>query len=116
MDGLILKTGSLLLLFSLFLVPTLAENDPDNCDNTGRYCFAQKLYDCVDGEPELVEICKYECNDAKCIIHRIEPNDTFMFVEPEIEEVQSSDVIFYISLVMVLGAIVIFGFKVRTRK
>jgi hypothetical protein len=114
MDGLsACRVCTIALISLLFVSPSFAVNNPGSCDNTGKYCFADKLYDCVNGKPVFAEDCQYKCNKGECIVYRMEPTDSFTYIEPEVTKTESSDVIFYISLTMVI--MVIMGLYIRIK-
>jgi len=63
-----------LLLPLLFTSSSLSQT-PDECEGSGRYCFANTVYGCVDGEPQVVEYCPYKCESGQCVDSKpITPN------------------------------------------
>lgn len=114
MDGLsACRVCTIALISLLFVSPSFAVNNPGSCDNTGKYCFADVLYDCINGKPVIAEECQYKCSNGECIVYRMEPADSFTYIEPEVTRIESSDMIFYISLTLVILAIL--GLYIRLR-
>lgn len=64
-------TLALLAVFA-FILPALAQ-DMSSCDGTGRYCFADSVYDCVNGVPKQIEYCKGVCEAGRCVEESLAP-------------------------------------------
>jgi hypothetical protein len=111
-----MKKTALLFLILFFSTSSIADNGLYKCDNTGRYCVGEGLYDCVDGEPQLVKYCNHACSKGECVTERMEPEDSLTIAEPEPEETTSNDLIFYISLAIVVSVILILALRLKLKK
>jgi len=104
-----------LLSLLLFTSPSLSQT-PDECEGSGRYCFANTLYDCVDGEPQVVEYCPHRCESGQCIDSKpIAPS--IHYQEPE-DEVSGGgdDTLLYLVLGVVILVIVALFARMALRK
>jgi len=103
------------LALALFITPSaMALQTPSSCDNTGQYCFGGALYDCVSGEPQVVEYCRYSCRDAACTQDYIDPGVAYNL--PKQPPAAGSDTMVYLALVLVVAAIAVLYVVTKRRK
>ena len=101
----ITKTSLVSLTLFFFVANSLAQT-PDACTAPGKYCYADLLYECINEEPKLVEVCPSGCENGECINGTIFPGIAYQ--EPvEQAGASNSDVILIISL-SILGIFVLF--------
>lgn len=102
--------GTLALLATLtFILPALAQ-DMTSCDRTGKYCFADSVYDCINGVPQQVEYCKGTCQDGQCIAETLAPAISHVAVKSS-QEAKGSDWIPIITIVIAAIAILAFSLQ-----
>jgi hypothetical protein len=98
----------------LLLVSSVSAQTSSSCSGSGKYCYADVVYQCVNDKPQTVDYCNYKCQNGVCISGAINPD--VRYVPPEPSTLKGSDVVFYSSLTIVLTAIVIFYLKLKLRK
>lgn len=99
----------------LLLASAVAAQVQNSCTNIGTYCFSGTLYECVNGEPQLVEQCSYACENGTCVEMAIEPKISYK--EPEqTKQTGSSDLILYMSVGIALFAIIFLFLRIRHQK
>ncbi len=107
------KALTALTLLFLFLGNSVSQT-PDECDGSGRYCFADVVYECADGEPHLVEQCIHACRDGECVEREsggaISPGLRVQETPPE--ESEGEDMTLYI--LVGLAVVVIAGLFIWT--
>jgi len=109
MNSKIITISALLLLIS-----SASAQTSTSCSGTGKYCYADVVYQCINDKPQAVDYCNYKCQDGACVSGAINPD--IKYVPPEPNTLKGSDVVFYLTLAIVLTAIVIFYLKIRLRK
>jgi hypothetical protein len=114
MDG--LKPIWILVAISFLMIIPISLASAQTCDSIGRFCVGDSVYECIAGEHSLLEHCPYSCSGGECMVVRMEPEDSFTFIEEEPEEAQSSDVIVYVSMAMVFSAMAILFLRIKRRK
>lgn len=101
---------SVLLLFA----SSVSAQTSTSCSGSGRYCYADAVYQCVNGKPQVVDYCSYKCQDGACISGAIDPQ--INYIAPEPSSLKGNDIILYLTLAIVITAIVIFCLRLRMRK
>lgn len=104
------RLGALSLL-SLLLATLSYAQVP--CE-TGSYCFEGSVYECVDGVPQLLEECDFECSDGACVYAPLEPAISYPSAEPA--GPSGGDYVPYIILIIVALTVAFLLIRLRMRK
>jgi len=107
--------GTLALLAVMTFLLSVPAQDMSSCDRTGKYCFSDSVYDCVNGIPKQIEYCKGACEAGRCIDVTLAPAISHVEVKPP-EAAKGSDWIPIIIITIVAIAILAFSLQIVKAK
>jgi len=104
-----------ILLVALSYPSAAAPQNYDTCNVQGRYCFANTLYECVNGEPRVVEECSGPCENAACVDMPLAPNIPTATVESKSPALTKDFILQGVLVTTVLVVILLFV-RIKLRK
>jgi hypothetical protein len=99
----------------LLAATALATNNRDVCDNTGRYCFADAVFDCVNSTPKAVQGCEL-CRNGACVDAPLAPDVKVKELPAASKTAPSNELLPYILLASVIAAILFLYLRIRARR
>jgi hypothetical protein len=110
-----MKALCAVLAIAVFASSAAAVNNMDTCDSAGRYCFADAVFDCVNGTPQAVKGCS-SCRDGECVDAPLAPDVTVKEAPPKEPARITPEFLGEAALVGTIIAIALLYARIRRRK